>query len=207
MNALSPDIIAVTGDMNMEHNDDYHVVLDLCRQLVEITDVYYVMGNHELVDYAHRKTGIRDDIEKTGVHMLFNRAEMIQVNGNEICIGGLINEPYNYVEYGGKKFMDEYVRSEDFKLLLVHYPEYFMGELEDMPVDLALCGHTHGGIVRLPYIGGVYATEQGFFPPFTEGQHEVNGSVVIVSRGLGESHKIPRINNKPEIVIVDVNWY
>lgn len=207
VNALSPDIIAVTGDMNMEHNDDYHVVLDLCRQLVEITDVYYVMGNHELVDYAHRKTGIRDDIEKTGVHMLFNRAEMIQVNGNEICIGGLINEPYNYVEYGGKKFMDEYVRSEDFKLLLVHYPEYFMGELEDMPVDLALCGHTHGGIVRLPYIGGVYATEQGFFPPFTEGQHEVNGSVVIVSRGLGESHKIPRINNKPEIVIVDVNWY
>ena len=72
---LEPDIIAITGDMNMEQNDDYHVVLDLCRQLVEITDVYYVMGNHELVDYAHRRTRIREDIEKTGVHMLFNHAE------------------------------------------------------------------------------------------------------------------------------------
>ena len=118
---LEPDIIAITGDMNMEQNDDYHVVLDLCRQLVEITDVYYVMGNHELVDYAHRRTRIREDIEKTGVHMLFNHAEMIQVNTNDIYIGGLINEPYNYVEYGGKRFMDEYVRSEAFKLLLDVY--------------------------------------------------------------------------------------
>ncbi|MCC3395118.1 glycosyltransferase [Clostridiales bacterium AHG0011] len=204
---LEPDIIAITGDMNMEQNDDYHVVLDLCRQLVEITDVYYVMGNHELVDYAHRRTRIREDIEKTGVHMLFNHAEMIQVNTNDIYIGGLINEPYNYVEYGGKRFMDEYVRSEAFKLLLVHYPEYFMGELEDMPVDLALCGHAHGGIVRIPYLGGVYATDQGFFPPLSEGQHEINDSVVIISRGLGQSHPFPRINNKPEIVVVDVNWY
>ena len=139
--------------------------------------------------------------------MLFNRAEIIQVNTNDIYIGGLINEPYNYVEYGGKRFMDEYVRSEAFKLLLVHYPEYFMGELEDMPVDLALCGHAHGGIVRIPYLGGVYATDQGFFPPLSEGRHEINDSVVIISRGLGQSHPFPRINNKPEIVVVDVNWY
>ena len=205
--SLSPDIIAITGDMNMEHNDDYHVVLDLCRQLVEITDVYYVMGNHELVDYAHRKTEIRNDIEKTGIHMLFNDAEMIQVNGSDIYIAGLINEPYNYVEYGGKTFMDKYIQNDGFKLLLVHYPEYFMGALEEMPIDLALCGHAHGGIVRIPYIGGLYATEQGFFPPLTEGEHTVNESTVIISRGLGQSNYLPRINNKPEIVIVDVNWY
>ncbi|MFQ8733842.1 MAG: hypothetical protein ACLSAC_27290 [Enterocloster bolteae] len=103
--------------------------------------------------------------------------------------------------------MDKFMDDSCFKLLLVHYPEYFLDGIEDLPIDLALCGHAHGGIIRIPFVGGVYAGEQGFFPELTEGMHELGNSTVIVSRGLGNSHKIPRINNKPELVVIDVNWY
>ena len=204
---LKPDIIAVTGDMNMVRNDDYHVVLELCGQLTQIADVYYVMGNHEFVDFADRKTEIAKDIEGTGVHLLTNASEKTTVNGSLIEIGGLVNETANYEKRGGKKFMDKFMEDPCFKLLLVHYPEYFLDGIEDLPIDLALCGHTHGGVIRIPFIGGLYAGEQGIFPELTEGMHELGNSTVIVSRGLGNSHKIPRINNKPELVVVDVNWY
>lgn len=204
---LKPDLIAITGDMNMVNNDDYHVVLELCRKLIEITDVYYVMGNHEFVDFADRKIPIDEDIEKTGVHLLTNSSEKITVNGSEIEIGGLVNEPVNYEQRGGSEFMEKFMEDPCFKLLLVHYPEYFLGTIEELPIDLALCGHTHGGIVRLPFVGGLYASEQGYFPELTEGMHEVGNSVVVISRGLGNSHKVPRINNRPEIVVIDVNWY
>lgn len=204
---LEPDVIAITGDMNMAHNDDYHVVLELCEQLVGLADVYYVMGNHEFVDFADRKTDIGKDIEATNVHLLTNRFEKVSVNGNEIEIGGLVNEPVNYEQRGGSQFMEKFMKDDCFKLLLVHYPEYFLGYIEDLPVDLALCGHTHGGIVRIPFIGGLYASEQGFFPELTEGMQELGSSVVVVSRGLGKSHAVPRINNRPELVVVDVNWY
>lgn len=204
---LKPDIIAVTGDMNMVRNDDYHVVLELCGQLTQIADVYYVMGNHEFVDFADRKTEIAKDIEGTGVHLLTNASEKTTVNGSLIEIGGLVNETANYEKRGGKKFMDKFMEDPCFKLLLVHYPEYFLDGIEGLPIDLALCGHTHGGVIRIPFIGGLYAGEQGIFPELTEGMHELGNSTVIVSRGLGNSHKIPRINNKPELVVVDVNWY
>ena len=102
---LKPDLIAVTGDMNMAHNDDYQVVLELCTQMKEIAAVYYVMGNHEFVDFADRKTKIAEDIEETGVHLLTNEWEEVIINGSISEIGGLVNETVNYEKRGGKQFM------------------------------------------------------------------------------------------------------
>ena len=205
---LSPDIITITGDMNNHFNDDIHVVTELCSQLTEIANVYYVMGNHEWVDYADRKTSIKDDIIATGVTMLQNSFEEIQVNGNKVVIGGLVNEVSNYQKYSGPKFMEKFMKADGFKILLVHYPEYFLGTLNHYMIDLVMCGHTHGGIIRIPRLGGLYASDQGFLPELYEGMQTVSGgSVVVVSRGLGGEGKIPRINNNPELVVVDVNWY
>lgn len=205
---LEPDIIVITGDMNNHYDDDTHVVTELCSQLVEITDVYYVMGNHEWVDYIDRHTTIKDDIVATGVTMLQNSYVVTELNGNKVVIGGLVNEVHNYEKYSGPKFMADFMDEDGFKLLLVHYPEYFLGKLNDYTIDLVMCGHAHGGIVRLPKIGGLYATDQGLFPKLSEGMQKVDGgSYVVVSRGLGGENKLPRINNKPEIVVVDVNWY
>ncbi len=205
---LNPDIIAITGDMNVHYNDDTHIVTELCTQLTQITDVYYVMGNHEWVDYIHRKTSIKDDIVATGVTMLENSYIETQIKGNQIIIGGLVNEVSNYEKYTAPQFMEKFMKTDGFKLLLVHYPEYFLGKLNRYQIDLAMCGHTHGGLIRLPFFGGLYASDQGFLPELYEGMQTVTGgSVVVVSRGLGGDSKIPRINNNPEIVVVDVNWY
>ena len=205
---LEPDIIVITGDMNNHFDDDTHVVTDLCSQLVEITDVYYVMGNHEWVDYIDRHTTIKKDIVATGVTMLQNNYVVTELNGNRVVIGGLVNEVSNFDKYEGPQFMAKFMDEEGFKLLLVHYPEYFLGKLNDYTIDLAMCGHTHGGIIRIPVLGGLYASDQGFFPDLYQGIQTVEGgSVVVVSRGLGGDSKIPRINNNPEIVVVDVNWY
>lgn len=205
---LAPDIIAITGDMNNHFNDDTHVVTELCSQLTEITDVYYVMGNHEWVDYIDRHTDIKKDIVATGVKMLENSYVEITVNGNKVVVGGLVNEVSNYEKYTGPQFMEKFMNADGFKILLVHYPEFFLGTLNHYAIDLAMCGHTHGGIVRIPRLGGLYASDQGFLPELYEGMQTVRGgSVVVISRGLGGESKIPRINNNPEIVVVDVSWY
>ncbi len=205
---LNPDIITITGDMNNHNDDDTHVVTDLCTQLTQITTVYYVMGNHEWADHINRHTSIKEDIAATGVTILENSYEEIELNENKIVIGGLVNEVSNYSNYKGPEFMKDFMDADGFKLLLVHYPEYFLGTLNDYSIDLAMCGHTHGGIIRIPFVGGLYASDQGFFPKLSEGMQKVDGgSIVVVSRGLGGETSIPRINNRPEIVVVDVSWY
>ncbi len=205
---LNPDIITITGDMNNHNDDDTHVVTDLCTQLTQITTVYYVMGNHEWADHINRHTSIKEDIAATGVTILENSYEEIELNENKIVIGGLVNEVSNYSNYKGPEFMKDFMDADGFKLLLVHYPEYFLGTLNDYSIDLAMCGHTHGGIIRIPFVGGLYASDQGFFPKRREGMQKVDGgSIVVVSRGLGGETSIPRINNRPEIVVVDVSWY
>ena len=96
-------IIAVTGSMNMVRNDDCHVVLELCAQLTQISDVYYVMGNHEFVDFADRKTDIAKDIEETGVRLLTNESEKVTVNGSLIEIGDWSMNLPTMKKRGGKK--------------------------------------------------------------------------------------------------------
>ena len=205
---LDPDIIVITGDMNIHFNEDTHVVTELCTQLVEITDVYYVMGNHELVDYIDRHTKIKEEILATGVTLLENSYVKTEINGNSVVICGIVNEVVNYDKFSAPRTMERFMAEDGFKLLLVHYPEYFLGKLNDYTIDLAMCGHTHGGIIRIPILGGLYSSDQGFFPKLYQGMQTVDGgSTVVVSRGLGGDRAIPRINNNPEIVVVDVNWY
>ena len=203
---LKPDLIAVAGDMNLEENEDDHVVTELCTNLLEIAPVYYVMGNHEWQAKIEYGQSIVEDIEATGVNVLNDRWEEIEINGNTIKIGGLTEAPMHYEKYG-KGFFENFEKEDGFKLLLTHYPEYFLGELENADIDVAMCGHAHGGQVRIPGVGGLYTKDQGWFPKLTEGVQQINGISVVISRGLGDSSEIPRINNPAELVIVDLNWY
>ena len=205
---LSPDIITVVGDMNMESKpDDYDCVISLVKRLNEVAPVYYSLGNHEIDAMLFQKSKIYDDVKKAGIKIMNNETETVDIGGTKVDIIGLTQNPEEFDEYG-RKFFDKAMENDDnFKLVLNHYPENFLGVLDDYNIDLALAGHAHGGQVRLPFIGGIYAADQGFFPQLCDGYHEIGNSRLIITRGLGKSGFMPRINNKPEITVVDISWY
>lgn len=207
---LSPDIIAITGDMNLEKNNDYSIVLTLCEQLLEIAPVYYCPGNHETTAWFVYNSDIMERIKETGVQTVIDQIITVELPNGTFDIGGLIEDPEHYEQYG-MDFMESFLQKENFKLLLVHYPEYFLESykycFQNYDIDLALAGHAHGGQIRIPGIGGLFTVKQGVFPKLTEGYHRFEESALIISRGLGNSNLFPRINNRPEIVIIDINWY
>lgn len=209
--ALKPDIIAITGDMNDKKSDDTHVVTDLCAQLVEIAPVYYVPGNHEWPKIVFEGSTLASDLEALGVHFLADKYETVTIGSNTLLIGGIAEAPVSYEKYASG-FLEDFAAQPGYKMLLVHYPEYYAedtGALIGKDIDMALCGHAHGGQVRLPFLGALYTPDQGFLPDLTEGVQTISGTKVIISRGLGDDvgQILPRINNPPELVIIDANWY
>ena len=204
---LNPDIIAMAGDMINQDDPDVSVVITLCRQLVNVAPVYFCYGNHEKEVIRVKQTSkLNEDLEKLGVHVLHNRYETINVNGNLIDIGGLSANPGTLDADYTQRFWQAYLKTPNYHLLLVHYPQYFFtgGELVGENIDLALCGHLHGGQAILPFVGGVYHPLEGFFPEMTDGCNHVEGTWVVISRGLGNGKSLPRFNNPPELVIVDL---
>lgn len=204
---LHPDIIACVGDSNKRKKSNYDEVITLFKQLVDVAPVYYSLGNHEYEAMLFRDSKIDKDLKEIGVHVLNDESEVVQVKNTKLDIGGLSQGPDQFERYG-HDFFDKYIEeNEYFKLLLVHYPHEFQGVLENYPIDLAITGHAHGGLVRLPIIGGLYAPGQGMLPELTEGYHEIENSKVIICRGLGNSNILPRINNRPELAVIDLSWY
>lgn len=208
---LSPDLIAVAGDMNIDENTDYSIVLDLMKQLVEIAPVYYAPGNHEwAARYAMGSDTIDVDIADIGVHWLAGSYEDVTINGNKLRIGGFFEWPRAELERNNSKEVANAMNQETNDLadtctiLICHCPEVLDTSLADEKFDLVLSGHAHGGLVRIGS-HGLYSTSQGFLPKYTSGVQEMGESMVVISRGLGDSEPFPRINNQPELVVVDVN--
>lgn len=204
--ALEPDMIVAAGDMVNEYDKDTSVAVNLCRQLLEIAPVYYGFGNHEGTLVYDEKVPLDGELSAIGVTVFYNDSRTVEVKGNVIDIGAVGTPPKMFDEYSAE-FIEEYVKSDHFKLLIAHFPSLFYEKLADENIDLALCGHFHGGQVQIPGVGGLYSLDYGFFPKYCDGIFELQESTVIVSRGLGNSRKIPRINNKPELVIVDIGSY
>ena len=202
--ALSPDIITISGDMANKDNSDFSVVYTLCKQLVKIAPTYYCLGNHEYYQLLFKDNSIIPGLENVGVNVLNDTYKTITIKNTKIDICGCTQHKHNYDKYA-KEYMNEYMKSDNFKLLLVHYPELFMNRLKDSNIDLSICGHAHGGQMILPFIGPLYAPDQGWFPKMTNGLHNQKNGSVIINRGLGTHTKIPRINNVPELVVVDLS--
>ena len=206
---LDPDLILLGGDLVTYGNSDYENMLSLCRQLTSIAPVCGVLGNHE--DELYFLDNDRDLVQRftdTGITLLRNEEATYTINGNVISVLGVEGAPESFNDYGAKQFMDleEQNTDYDFRICLAHVPTYFPDELENYSFELGLAGHTHGGIVRLPKIGPLYSVEEGFFPEYAGGSYTLsNGATLIVSRGLGDSSRVPRINNVPELSVIDVD--
>lgn len=200
VSALNPDLILLTGDMIDRKNTDYDCIAILFEKLTQLAPVYAISGNHEL-----NSTTIRDNMDilyKTyQIPLLDNESTFIMKGDSKIQVAGLKHwgsnsykwTPY-YVE-SNTPTLDE----DTFGILLNHRSD-MLSYLSKTNYSLILSGHTHGGIIRLPYIGGIFNNDATFFPKYDSGEFSQNATTLIVSRGLGNSNLIPRIYNPPEIV-------
>ena len=132
----------------------------------------------------------------------------IEIKGEKVRIGGIYGYVLSPDKVKGEEqfFMEEFQDTDRFKILLSHMPKGLLlwKSREYWDVDLVFSGHVHGGQVRLPFVGGLYDPEEGYFPTYTKGMFECGKGTMILSAGLGSSQGIPRINNLPEVVVCEV---
>lgn len=199
-----PDIIVVTGDVIDARRTNMEIALTFFIEALSVAPVYYVPGNHEgrIAEYEKFETAIADE----GVTVLSNRTEKLDINGSEIGIAGILDPTFldnnrQSDEELTEKMLNQLNFTDDlFTMLLAHRPELLSVYAEN-EVDLVFSGHAHGGQIRIPFIGGIIAPNQGFFPSYTSGMFAEKETQMIVSRGLGNSLFPVRVNNRPELVI------
>lgn len=196
-----PDAIFITGDVIDSNRYDLEQSLEAVRGFVEITDVYYVIGNHEVA--TNRVEEIYEALSSIGVHVMPNTNVTIEREGQSIAFIG-IEDPLNGVET--QEMLDsalQGVNPKNLNILLAHRPEEFNAYVQNQ-IDLVFSGHAHGGQIRIPGIGGLVAPSQGLFPKYTAGIYSEGVTNMNVSRGLGNSTFPFRILNLPEIVVMEL---
>ena len=200
-----PDMIAITGDLVDSNKTDIDTAVSLLRQLVQIAPCYYVTGNHEAwigPQYAR----LEEKLLAEEVYILHDQVVSIEKDGQSLQLAGLDDPDFtdrdSAVQPGILQTkLQEMDLSGEYCILLSHRPEAFEAYAAE-GIDLALCGHAHGGQFRLPFIGGLVAPNQGFFPEYDAGLYTRDDTNMIVSRGIGNSIIPIRFNNRPEIVVI-----
>ncbi len=206
LRSAQPDLIAITGDLIDSRNTEVEVALDFAREAVKIAPCYYVTGNHEArVDAAFES--LQEGLMGLGVTVLRNEGLLLEKDGHSICLIGLDDPSFSPGE--DSLVTDEYLtelvdETASFTLLLSHRPELFDIYAEHH-VDLVLSGHAHGGQFRLPFLGGIVAPNQGLFPPYDGGLYTQGDTNMVVSRGIGNSLFPFRFNNRPEVILIELN--
>ena len=200
---LEPDMIALTGDFVTDEGD-LAAVEKLAARLVKLCPVYFVSGNHEFG--SGLAIEVRNILERAGVKYLSSEYLTISRGEDEILLGG-VEDPLAYADMLSPDELAQKMNDaapDAFKILLGHR-NYWMTEYPELPVDLIFCGHAHGGLIRIPGVGGLIGTDRRLFPDFDAGEYNNGRYTLIVSRGLGNSVSIPRIFNRPEIVCVELS--
>ncbi len=200
---LEPDMIALTGDFVTDEGD-LAAVEKLAARLTELCPVYFISGNHEFGSGLAVK--VRNILERAGVKYLSNEYLTISRGEDGILLGG-VEDPLAYADMLSPDELAQKMNDaapDAFKILLGHR-NYWMTEYPELPVDLIFCGHAHGGLIRIPGVGGLIGTDRRLFPDFDAGEYNNGRYTLIVSRGLGNSVPIPRAFNRPEIVCVELS--
>ncbi len=205
--SCAPDAVLMVGDMFDDDttNRPTERTLSLMRQLSAQYPCYYVSGNHEA--WTGEMDALYQQTEEAGVTVLRMSSGVLTVRGQRIALCG-VPDPYEMV-FSGAPDTEEQLRqaledvdSADFTVLLAHRPE-LLAKYAQFPLDLVVSGHAHGGQVRIPgVLNGLYAPNQGWFPKLAGGAYTQDGTTLIVSRGLAVRTRLPRIFNRPEVVLV-----
>ncbi len=206
-----PDLVLLGGDICDDVIPDDNAEMFL-KGIAGRYPCFYVTGNHEY--WSGRVESILELFSAYGVSVLDGSFEEIKINGQTITVCG-ITDPDATIYTGGSPdtraqldaiFESDPHDKDNCTLLLSHRPE-LIGMYLQYDFDLILAGHTHGGQWRIPgIINGLFAPDQGWFPRYAGGMYVIGDKVMVVSRGLAkESTKVPRIFNRPELVIVTIS--
>lgn len=200
--ATEPDIIAITGDLVDSRRTDIDTALAFISEVSSIAPVYYVSGNHE-ARLMSKYPSLMEDIEKAGAAVLNNRSVTFEKEGRSIVIAGL-SDPAMGLYGNVDAALSALIPEDGYTLLLSHRPELIESYAE-AGADLVLSGHAHGGQFRLPFLGGMFAPGQGFFPKYHAGLYELGETKMVVSRGIGNSLFPLRVNNPPEVISIVIS--
>lgn len=203
-----PDIILLTGDLISRITVNFALADRLLCGLAAYAPVYFSLGNHECDLLPARRRQLDAICAKAGIHLLDNALAEISFNGERFIIAGFTApiECYHDGDFGGFRHLPpckaEYLaealgKKDGFTLLLAHNPLFFDAYAE-WGAELILSGHVHGGIIRLPFLGGILSPERKFFPKYYSGEYFLDQSVIYVSRGLGKL----RLFNPREVVFL-----
>ena len=235
---LDPDMIICTGDIVDSAPEDVDYAVNLAQKLSEIAPSYYIYGNNEaesIYDFKlnkeelDRKFGFDDSnrdetallkiqdtfeekLEAAGMKVLKNEKDTIDIKSMTVDVYGVLtSNPSSFWCYTEKSFADYiYENPDNIKITAVHEPFIFEEFQPEFWGDLMVCGHTHGGVMRVPVLGPLFRTEGGLIPErggdYVYGRYDVAGRPLIVCGGL-ENSNILRINNQPVLVVIDINKF
>lgn len=201
--AEEPEYIFYLGDLEDRYRGPTAGYAgEVARGLSSIAPTYYVTGNHEWAIGGVPQ--LKETLSENGVTVLSNEFLSLERGGDSIILAG-IDDPNGYADQKPPEQLASEVYAalgDPFWILLAHRNDQFSSRYSFLGADLVVSGHGHGGIIRLPGTDGLLSTERTFFPSYTAGLYEENGSALFVTRGVGNSGPLIRVFNRPEAAIV-----
>lgn len=217
----NPDLILAAGDFINEGSETAAAATELIPRLLEIAPVYYSLGNQEKGYIREGRSDLLRELQEAGAIVLEDTYTTLEINGNKICLAGMYEYAFG-IDGGGQmdkgriapdrlRFLEEFQEQDCFKIMMSHRPDSFIfgHAAETWDIDVVVSGHVHGGQVVLPFLGGLYAGDQGLFPRYIYGEyHFQTVKNMIITSGLGSDfEKLPRVNNLPEIVSITLRHH
>lgn len=204
-----PDIICVGGDLINMEDADFSNAEKLLSGLIDIADVLYSYGNHEV--HCENIQKMAQIAESTGVQLLNDKAVTVEKDGSHINIIGYGDDIYSdftdhFEKQAQKRLTDLSYQfdNDELSVLLMHRPQYFE-TTSDLPYDLTLSGHLHGGLINIKQIRTKILKEHFGTDKYCKGEYNIGDKKLIISAGIAKEDKIYRIFNTPEIVVVEIN--
>ena len=205
INRASPDAVMILGDMYTSGSswDLIEIPIELTKSIVDAGyPVYYVTGEHDTNDEYKRK------IAQTGAHLMDYKSEIVNINNNKFQIMGIDNVYYTDTFDLNNEFT---LRADCYNILMAHIPNF--EKFASFGADLTLCADTHGEMIQLPFgLGPLYSSESStWFPKlsggeavYDKGMFSYNGGQMFITSGIGDAPAPIRLNNRPEVVVIDI---
>lgn len=200
----NPDYVFITGDIIDAKSKDIDAAKSFLKKVSETAECYLVWGNHDHNVGGELREQMKKCCEDSGIKVLEDETVFLERDGEKILLAG--TSDYLYSD-SVDEMMKNYPKEKQFTMWLHHYPEDFkeivnMTKQAGCQADLIFTGHAHGGLFRFPFVKGLYAPGQGFFPEYTSGKYELDGSEMIVSRGVGNSGYTRRFGDNFHLISV-----